>query len=64
MTTQDQNETIDKVNERVDWAIQKLQTIRRMVSKGGPTAEYHFTELREIVDSLRHHTEKLGIIRE
>jgi hypothetical protein len=61
--TQGQQDRIGRVNERVDWAITKLRSIRRLVSKGNPIGGYHFDELREIIDSLRHNIEAVDLFR-
>ena len=53
-------ERLDKVLERVDWAITKLRKIRRVATGGDEVQEYDFVELREIIDTLRHNCQMLG----
>ncbi len=56
------NARVEVINERIEQAIQKLRTIRRLASKGGPLiAAHHHTELREILDSLRHHCDLVTV---
>lgn len=54
--TRDERERM--IDQRIEWAQQKLRNIKRLARKGGLVGDYHYDELREIIDSLRHHTEQ------
>ncbi len=55
------NESIATINERVELAIAQLREIRKLARKGGPIDPDNFSELRQTIDSLRHHAEMLSL---